>query len=93
MSIEPDDWRLADDKEYLRGLSWHWSKWRCSRPGWDHDHCSFCWVKISDQDLPGSLSEGYTTFNEYEWVCEECFKDFRAMFAFHIEGEPGPHST
>jgi hypothetical protein len=39
---------------------------------WDHEHCSLCWQKISENS--GDLQEGYRS--EDDWLCEECFKKY-----------------
>ncbi|HLH55264.1 MAG TPA: hypothetical protein VKY92_16795 [Verrucomicrobiae bacterium] len=40
--------------------------------GWDHEHCSLCWQKISQ--LPGDKGCGYT--DGRDWVCRPCYERF-----------------
>ena len=37
--------------------------------GWDHEHCSLCWRKISL--FPGDGPAGYTEGEE--WLCRPCY--------------------
>ena len=83
--VEGDDWRLTDQERYLQGAAFRWRQYACPRPGWDHDHCEFCWAKFAEADGPEVLREGYTTA-EGLWVCVACFADFRGRFEWHVEG-------
>jgi hypothetical protein len=55
------------------------------RPGWDHDHCAACNKKLAEPGIEGAdvVHEGYATTSDYEkgadyeWVCVECFCDFK----------------
>lgn len=49
---------------------------------WDHDHCTFCWKNFSN--APEDLHEGYCDLDEYSWICEECFNDFKEVFEFRV---------
>src|SRR3954470_16024193 len=71
------DWRLTGQHQYLSGVTLVRHQWRESRPGWDHDHCEFCLAKFGDERLPDVLREGWTTPDEYRWICDTCFSDFR----------------
>jgi hypothetical protein len=51
----------------------------------DHNHCEFCGSRFSLR--PGDLSEGYTTENQYRWICTLCFQDFRASFEWPVINE------
>lgn len=79
----PDDWRRQAQDEYLMGVRLRLMKWRMSRPGWDHDHCAFCFAKLSNH--AGDLPKGYTTDDEYHWICPKCFEDFREEFRWTVE--------
>jgi len=81
---ESNDWRLLNQERFLKGVSLKHMIWKPYRVGWDHDHCSFCFEKFSQYD--GDLHEGYCTLDEYHWICEECFEDFKDMFEWKIEG-------
>jgi len=82
-----DDWRLTSQAEYLTGVTLVRKKWVRPKPDWDHDHCSFCWAKFADFEGPEFLREGYTTTDDYYWICPECFADFRELFKWHVSGE------
>jgi len=40
------DGRAKED--YLAARTLRWSAWWPPRPGWDHDHCAFCWAKFAE---------------------------------------------
>ncbi|MBN2448559.1 MAG: hypothetical protein JXO22_17660 [Phycisphaerae bacterium] len=82
-----DDWRLQGQEEYLKGITLRRATYRPYREGWDHDHCEFCGCKFSTR--PGDQNEGYTTLDEYRWICQTCYEDFKAVFAWTIVSEPG----
>jgi hypothetical protein len=85
---EDGDWRLQGQERWLSSATLFWRSWRESRPGWDHDHCAFCWKKIAPIDMPDTLHEGYTTDDEYYWVCASCAADFTLRFGFTLKGGP-----
>ena len=88
--IDESDWRLAGDKSYLKGVELRRQKYRQypENPGWDHDHCRFCWAKFALAGESDALRGGYCTPDEYYWICEECFGAFRERFEWRlIEGE------
>lgn len=86
--IQDDDWRLMGQERFLSGATLYWRIWRETRPGWDHDHCAFCGVKFMVHDGPEILRVGYTTADEYYWLCERCAKDFAERFGFTLIGRP-----
>jgi hypothetical protein len=83
------DWRLENLENYpqLRGVAFARKPYREFRPGWDHDHCVGCWVKLAEPHMQGPdiIHEGYVTTKDYvhgedaEWACAECFRDFAAV--------------
>jgi hypothetical protein len=75
---EPD-WRLTDQETYLSGVTLARREWTPNRPDWDHDHCSFCWAKFG-RGADAELRQGWTTHDEYYWICDRCFDDFRGRF-------------
>ena len=82
------DWRLGpDENRFLDKFEWQKKPWTQTRPHWDHDHCSFCGVEISASDEQGVLHEGYTTEDEYHWVCETCFVDFTPEMNWKMKKE------
>jgi len=79
-----NDWRLRGQLRYLKGKTWYWKKWSQSRPGWDHDHCEFCWQKFCNDNCGEGVPEGYADRSEYTWLCKKCFADFAQMFAWQV---------
>jgi len=90
MSTSGDDWRLRGQESYLGGAALHRASYRARSPVWDHDHCAFCWAKFMESDGPEILREGYTTDNEFHWVCPTCFEDFRRRFGWSDGGPASP---
>ena len=79
------NWRLTGHDRYLSGLTLARRAWRQSRPGWDHDHCEFCFAKFGDEHLQDVLREGWTTPDESRWICDTCFSDFKEWFGWHTD--------
>ena len=84
MKIEPTDWRLQDQMDYLKNQIFHYKKYSDRITKTDHDHCEFCGSKFSDKSHD-DLREGYCTLDDYRWLCETCFFDFKEMFQFTCE--------
>jgi len=84
--IWKDDWRLQGQEKYLKGAHLTLKTYSKNRKGWDHDHCEFCAAKFMEPETPDTLNMGYTTQDEYRWVCPQCFEDFKEMFKW-IETE------
>ena|SRR5665213_2304878 len=84
------DWRLQGQERYLQGVALlHRDYPRCQKNvDWDRDHCAFCWGNFMVEDLPDVLHAGYCTEDEYHWICEQCFKDFRDQFCWRVLSEP-----
>jgi hypothetical protein len=78
-----NDWRLMKQESYLANQKYIWKEWVTNNPKWDHDHCEFCGVKFGN--LVGDEKYGYTTKDDYYWVCKTCFEDFKVMFQFSID--------
>jgi hypothetical protein len=78
------DWRLRGQEKYLAGVALYRKRWTQTRDNWDHDHCQFCWANFAADENPETLHEGYTDGNEYWWICEPCFEDFRERFAWKL---------
>jgi hypothetical protein len=85
-----NDWRLQGQERYLTGITLIRRTWHQSRPHWDHDHCEFCWAKFAASDGPDILREGWTTPDEYRWICDVCFADYRDRFAWRVVEAPEP---
>ena len=77
------DWRLQGQEEYLTGVSLVKKRYRRYRENWEHDHCEFCWRRFSEN--PGDLNEGYATEDEYRWICEDCYQDFKEQFRWTVK--------
>ena len=80
------DWRLQGQEKYLTGTALvrrTYSRYS-ENPAWDHDHCEFCWAKFSTVPGEGVHTHGYCTPDEYRWVCETCFDDFREAFGWSV---------
>ena len=77
-----DDWRITNQDRYLTGVVLQRLPYAQRNTATDHDHCEFCMEKFSDKD--GDLSIGYCTLDCYYWICEACFQDFRAAFAWRL---------
>ena len=86
VTVEANDWRLMEDMSYLRGLAFEKKDYVAYRDDWDHDHCEFCWSKFS-ATAPDALRAGYTTEDNYRWICERCFDDFHEQFALVLADE------
>ena len=84
--MDSTDWRLQGQEEYLKGVELRWQIYgRYPKgPDWDHDHCEFCWAKFMVEDYPEVLPEGYTTLDEYRWICSGCCEDFKEMFEWRV---------
>ena len=76
------DWRFTSQDRYLKNVTLIHRTYRRYplNPDWDHDHCAFCFAKFMIEDFPDVLHQGYATEDDYHWVCENCFVDFREMF-------------
>jgi hypothetical protein len=83
---EANDWRLTNQLAYLKGATLRRSAYRAYGDSWEHDHCEFCWAKFAEAGAPESLEEGYTTQNEYHWICSTCFVDFEDLFEWKVVG-------
>jgi hypothetical protein len=77
------NWRLQGQEEYLLGASLSKKIYKKPREDWDHDHCEFCSAKFSEAE--GDLTEGYTTDDEYRWICTRCFEDFKEQFQWIVK--------
>jgi hypothetical protein len=85
--MDTSDWRLQGQEHYLKGQTFRFKKYADRTTATDHDHCEFCGAKFSD--IPGELTEGYATLDDYRWICSPCFEDFKTDFAFHLSNQKG----
>ncbi len=79
------DWRLQGQEKYLAGVLLVKKRYRKRSEDWEHDHCEFCVRKFSER--PGDLNEGYATEDEYHWICENCYEDFKKQFQWTVKEE------
>jgi hypothetical protein len=84
---EPEDWRRRGQESYLAGVVLVRRAYRPppSNPDWEHDHCEFCWAKFMPGGVHDSLRVGFATVDDYHWICEPCFADFREEFGWRVE--------
>jgi hypothetical protein len=82
-----NDWRLRGQEKYLKNVPLWWKKYARYSESWEHDHCQFCWAKLMEEDYPDVLHEGYATEDNYRWICEQCFKDFKDLFEWKVMAE------
>lgn len=83
------DWRLQGQETYLMDAVLERKPYRRYSEHWDHDHCEFCSAKFCLDD-PDALRAGHATPDNYRWICDECFADFRAMFRWKERAASGP---
>ena len=76
-----NDWRLQGQERYLKGVTLHWRQVSAASRS-DHEHCEFCGAKFMAE--AGYLTEGFTTEDNYRWICLPCFEDFRGQFEWKI---------
>ena len=83
------DWRLGGQYQYLVGAVLTRRPYRKypPNPKWDHDHCEFCSAKFTAQDEPDTLHEGYSTPDEYRWICDACVNDFKDRFRWTLTSD------
>lgn len=79
-----NDWRLTNQKNYLQGENLVFKRYKKYRKDWDHDHCEFCMVKFMEENNSDAIQEGYTTTDNYRWICKKCYKDLKDKFNWTI---------
>lgn len=75
-----DDWRRQGQEGYLQGVKLVFNDYQLYNIEWEHDHCEFCGAKFSLNE--GDLKSGYSTENQYYWICSDCFNDFKSEFCW-----------
>lgn len=83
MENNDKEWRLQGQEKYLLGKALFYKKYADNLTTTDHDHCEFCSKKFS-VIIHDCLTEGYTTFDNYHWICENCYRDFKNDFKWTI---------
>ena len=83
-----NDWRLDGYDGYLNEATFALEKFLTVDNN-DHEHCVFCWQKITDLNIEGSDKEGYCTkceeTGQTQWVCKDCFNEFKNLFNFKVK--------
>ena len=84
------DWRLQGQEDFLQGRRLRRSRWWPYRPGWDHDHCEFCWADFGAAKSDHiEFDGGYVTAEDnYHWICTPCFEDFHEQFEWTVVTDP-----
>lgn len=78
-----NDWRLHGQEKYLTGIHLERKNYQPYRKGWDHDHCEFCGAKFSLASTD-ALKVGYASSDNYRWICDNCFGDFKDIFSWKV---------
>lgn len=90
MNSLKDDWRLLSYKGQLNGMEFELIKFNSTVSN-DHEHCDFCFAKITDLDIKNEIvfKEGYAYINaktkKLNFICPECFNDFKEKLDFKIK--------
>ena len=83
---DESDWRLTTQENFLKGVTLVHRSY-CRYPPdttSDHDHCELCWAKFMVEDYPDVLHQGCATTDDYHWICEKCFDDFKDLFGWTV---------
>ena len=90
--MKAEDWRLESYRGHLNNEEFELKKFHSSKNN-DHEHCEFCFKEITDLLIENEDcdNEGYCCLNrstkQTNWVCKECFNDFKSKFGFRNKGE------
>jgi hypothetical protein len=84
---EIDDWRRQGQERFLKDAKLVYRKYSQPREDWDHDHCEFCGAKFMESGGPEILKAGYVTDDDYRWICQQCFADFKGEFNWVVADE------
>ncbi|MDE7379853.1 MAG: hypothetical protein K2N14_02260 [Clostridia bacterium] len=86
--MDKNDWRLDGYNGYLNCAIFKLEKFKSTATN-DHEHCVFCWQKITDLDIADCDREGYCTTDieteQTNWVCKQCYNDFKEQFNFKLK--------
>ncbi len=74
------DWRYTGQDKYLKEICLKFCYYNDINK--DHDHCEFCFEKFGhgEQDL----HQGYCTLDNYHWICNTCYNDFKDFFKWKL---------
>ena len=83
--MDEQDWRLTAQRDELNGEIFELRTFKTEERN-DHEHCIFCWQKITDLPIENVDREGYCYINpktkQSNWICKQCFSDFKDKFDF-----------
>ncbi len=79
-----NDWRCRGQEEYLYGVTLRHLEYRPRSENWAHEHCEFCWARIS-ADIPEDFHIAYATEDLDNWICPDCVKDLKELFGWTIQ--------
>ena len=79
VSNDKEDWRYRGQAEYLDHKVLLWMSFTAR----DHDHCEFCMARFGYGET--DLRKGYCTKDQYYWICEDCYNDFKHMFDWKVD--------
>lgn len=93
--VDDSDWRLRGQERYLQGVTLVRRRYRAyaKNPSWGHDHCAFCWAKFMVEDCADVVHEGYATTDDYWWICQICFDDFKQRFSWSLAESDDPRDA
>jgi hypothetical protein len=83
MDNKDNDWRLQGQEKYLFAKTLVFKNYADRETNIDHDHCEFCSNKFSET-ISDCLVSGYTTTDDYHWICEKCYLDFKEKFKWTV---------
>lgn len=83
--VEKNDWRLRGQEKYLKGVTLYREKYTQYSETGNHDHCEFCWAEFCLENCLNSPHGGWTTEDNYCWICEQCFEDLKELFAWKVD--------
>lgn len=79
--MQKDDWRIMNQDDYLQNKTLYLHRFDKWSNIWDHEHCAFCFTKFSKKE--GDAHEGYSTLDDYYWICTDCYNDFKKAFSWY----------
>lgn len=89
--IEENDWRLSMGQgEGMKDREFQYKEFVKPSESWDHEHCVFCFHTFMEnpQGQKDCSKQGYcSTDGRQDWVCDECFNDFKEMFHLTLTGK------
>ena len=83
--VSKDDWRRMGQEATLMEVELKYIKsYVPDSETCEHEHCEFCFAKISAYDE--DLHNGYCTTDKKQssWICVDCFNDFKVEFKWKV---------